>query len=200
MTYVGFKRATIKIGSEAPVANSNLFVIEGTDGEGATMEANITGLAKEPSKVYGSNIAYYTSRKGVGDVSADMTLLDIPDAVQDKILGYTHGTAESSLASATFIGEDTEAPYASVLLESETMNGDNTVLLGLLKGSFSKNEAKLTSLNGDTFTPEGEAFVFTAIASDTEGDAKGQYVVKYIGNDATTISAIKQLMGIEATV
>lgn len=42
---------------------ANLIVIEGKQDKGATVSAEISGLSKEASKVYGSNVPYYISQK-----------------------------------------------------------------------------------------------------------------------------------------
>ncbi len=49
--------------STGKIPAANLYVIEGEQNKGATVSAEISGLSKEPSKVYGSNIAYYVSQK-----------------------------------------------------------------------------------------------------------------------------------------
>ncbi len=70
MTLVGFKKMTIGVFDEAgKIPTANQFVIEGKQDKGATVSAEITGLSKEPTKVYGSDIAYYVSQKGTGAVS-----------------------------------------------------------------------------------------------------------------------------------
>lgn len=99
--------------STGKIPAANLYVIEGEQDKGATVSAEISGLSKEPSKVYGSNIAYYVSQKGTGDVSATFGLLDLPTEVNDKILGYKTDTNKIS-----FLGEDTEPPYCAILMES----------------------------------------------------------------------------------
>ena len=67
---VGFKSLTVRIldGAETPTEGDNLFVIQGKKGEGATQTAKISGLAVDPTKTFGSNIAYYVNNRGVGIV------------------------------------------------------------------------------------------------------------------------------------
>ena len=48
----------------------------------------ISGLAVDPTKTFGSNIAYHVNNRGVGDVKVDLGLLDIPVALYIKALGY----------------------------------------------------------------------------------------------------------------
>ncbi|EMF0039283.1 phage tail protein [Enterococcus hirae] len=189
MTLVGFKKMTIGVfDSTGKIPAENLFVVEGTQDEGATVSAEISGLSKEPSKVYGSNIAYYVSQKGTGDVSATFGLLDLPTKVNDRILGYKTDTNKIS-----FLGEDTEPPYCAILMESEDLNGD-TAMLAMFKGKFSRESINLNTTTNEAFEPEAEEYVFSAIANDAEGDAKGQTVAKYIGDEEASITALKEMV------
>ncbi|WP_142422623.1 major tail protein [Enterococcus durans] len=187
MQLVGFKRATVGIFDKTGKMTRQ-FVIQGDQDKGATVSAEITGLSKEPSKVFGSDIAYYVSQKGTGDVGVDFGFLDIVEEDNDEILGYK--TNENGLA---FIGEDTEPPYCSVLLESSDLSGE-TALLGFFKGKFSKDGETLNTQTNDAFEPEAQSYKYAAIANDAEGEAKGQTVVKYVGSDKVAIDALKGLV------
>lgn len=187
MTLVGFKRLTIGVfGTDGKVTKK--YVVEGKQDEGATSEAEITGLSKEATKVFGSNIAYYVSQKGVGDVSVNYGLLDLPDNVNDAILGYK--AAESGI---TYIGEDTEPPYISTLMESEDLNGDK-VYLGMLKGKMGRESIQMATTTNEAFEPEAEEYVMTCIADDKDGESKGQYVAKYIGKEDTSLKKIEDVL------
>ena len=170
-----------------PAANQH--VIEGKQDEGATVSAEISGLSKEAAKVYGSNVPYYISQKGTGDITANFGLLDLPEKVNDLILGYK--TDETT--GVSFLGEDTEPPYCAVLMESEDMNGD-TAILALFKGKFSRESLNLNTTTNEAFEPEAEEYVFSAIANDTEGAAKGQSLAKFFGDDDSKITALKALV------
>lgn len=62
---VGFKSLTVRILDGAtPTEGENLFIIQGKKGEGATQTAKITGLANDPQKTFGSNIAYHVNNRG----------------------------------------------------------------------------------------------------------------------------------------
>jgi len=71
---VGFKSLTVRIldGNQTPTEGENLFIIQGKKGEGATQTAKISGLAVDPTKTFGSNIAYHVNNRGVGDVKVDL--------------------------------------------------------------------------------------------------------------------------------
>lgn len=185
---VGFKRATIGVFDDTGKVIST-HVIEGKQNEGATTTANITGLAKEPTRVAGSDITYYVAQKGTGAVAADLGLLDLPNEVNDEILGYRK--AESGIS---FIGNSTEPPYCALLLESEDTKA-GTALFGLLKGRFSKDAVNLETLDPNTtWEPTAESYVFNAINDDKEGDSKGEVVAKYVGTEEAAITEIRNLV------
>lgn len=187
MSLVGFKRATIGILDNSGQVIDQ-YVVEGKQDEGATTTAEITGLSKEPTRVYGSDIAYYIARRGTGDVVVNLSLLDLPDEVNDTILGY-----KTNDSGVTLIGEDTEAPYCSLLLESSNLQNE-TALLGFFKGTFSKDGTNIETLNGETFEPQAEAYTFSAVAYTGDGEANGNTVAQYIGNEETAIEEVKRLV------
>ena len=188
LTLVGFKKMTIGIfDKDGKIPTANQFVIEGKQDKGATVSAEISGLSKESTKVYGSDIAYYISQKGTGDVSATFGLLDLPEDLNDKILGYK--TNENKIS---FLGEDTEPPYCAVLMESSDLSGE-TAMLTIFKGKFSRESINLNTTTNEAFEPEAEEYVFSAIANDAEGDAKGQSVAKYVGKEEAAITAMRTM-------
>lgn len=193
MTLVGFKRLTIAVlDNDGKVVTGKKWVIEGKANKGATSNAEITGLNKEATKVYGSDIAYYISQKGTGDVSVNLGLLDLEEECNDAILGYEVKNGIS------YVGENTEPPTTAIMLESKDLDG-STAMLGFFKGKFSREAINLSTLNGDAFEPEAESYVFAAMADDKEGDSKGQTMGKYIGNEETTITALKEQVFPEST-
>ena len=195
MTEVGFKRMKIQPYDTDWKPAGSPIVLEGKMDEGATSTAEITGLSKDPVRVPGSDIDYYISRKGVGEVKVNFGILDFPDGESDKVLGY-----KVDPNGLTYIGNDTEAPYCGVQLESETLQGDK-VLLGFLKGVFARDAINLkTKDTKEAFTPEATAYTFSAVASTEEGPQNGQYVVKYIGSEETAIAELeKEVLGTPVT-
>ncbi|VDG18312.1 hypothetical protein [Lactobacillus curvatus] [Lactiplantibacillus mudanjiangensis] len=187
MTLAGFKRMTIRPRNADGSFMNQLVVIEGKRDKGATTTAEISGLSKTPTKVAGSDIEYYISRKGVGDVKSDFGVLDMPDNLSDLISGY-----KVSAAGITHIGNDTEPPYCAVLLESSDLQGD-TALLGFYDGTFTRDKISLDTLDpAETFKPTADTYTYSSIASDADGETNGQYVGKYIGSKAETIEALKK--------
>jgi phage major tail protein, phi13 family len=173
---IGFKRAKIQPLAADGTPKGDLIVLEGAQGEGATQEATISGLSVEPVKVHGSNIAYYISQKGTGDVAAVCKFLDVPSEEENRIMGYV----TDSTLKAQFIGENTEPPYCAIILESEDAKG-NVAIFGFFKGKFSKGDTVLKTKEGGSFTPEGDTYTLAAVAADTEGKAKGNTMVKFLG-------------------
>ena len=185
MTLVGFKRLEIGILSDSG-QTTETYVIEGEASEGATTAAEITGLNKEATRIYGSDIAYYVSQRGTGDVVVNLSLLDLPADINDKILGYE--TGEDGIS---YLGERTEAPECAIMLESSTLQGD-TALLAFFRGKFSKDGTTLKTLTNEAFEPEAESLVFNAVSDTKEGSTKGQGVGKYIGKEESAIQALRQ--------
>lgn len=168
MTFVGFKRLTVRIlDGGTPTLDTNLFVVEGKSGEGATQTAKITGMSNDPVKTYGSNVAYSVSNRGVGDAKVELTLVDLPQKLLNKILGYKE---EDGLVS---IGVDTVAPFCSILMESSKPNGKKG-WIGFFKGQFSMDGLDLETIKEKQEELSGETLTFSAIASDEES-TKGLY-------------------------
>lgn len=185
MTFVGFKKATIAVFDvDGKVISKH--IIEGKQDEGATVSAEISGLAKEATKVHGSDIAYYISQKGTGDVTVNFGLLDLPEEVNDKILGYK---VDSN--GISYMGKDTDPPYCSVLMESSDLSGEKA-MLSVFKGKFSREAINLETLTSESFEPGAEEYVFTAIENDREGEAKGQTVGKYVGSVEAAITSLTE--------
>lgn len=184
---IGFKRTKIQPLLADGTPNGDVIIVEGTKDEGATMEANISGLSSDPVKVYGSNIAYYVSQKGAGDVSVDLTMIDLPPEAEARILGQT----KHSTLNAYFVGEETEPPYCAITLESDDSRGGKAIL-GFFKGKFSKPEQALKTKEEGNFEPEGEAYTFSAVTSDKAGETKGNTMIKFFGDetDAATIETL----------
>ena len=88
MQTYGFSRITIQqLDNELkPVAVRNMSLMASQKKGPQSFE--ITGLTKEPSKVFGSNIAYYVARKGHGDIAANLGILDVPSAIEHEMLGH----------------------------------------------------------------------------------------------------------------
>lgn len=190
--YVGFKRLTIQPLDAEFKPNGDPIVIEGKQDAGGMVTADISGLSKEPTKVSASNIAYYISRKGVGDVKVEFGILDLQLKDETRVLGR-----EESESGVQYTGENTEAPYCSILMESADAKG-NTALVGFFNGVFSKDAEKLETLkDGEAFEPEAETYSFAAAGSH-QADTSGKYMAKYNGPDAEAITEVHQKVLLEA--
>lgn len=184
MAGVGFKRMTIQIlDSEAPQLGKNQFVIEGAQGKGGTKTAKISGIAASPVKTYASNIAYYISSTGVGDVKAEFEVVDFPRDVLAKVLGHK---TENGI---TRVGADTVAPYCSILLESATTDG-TPFYAGFYKGQFSLEAFEFNTLSDKQEELPADSLTFTAIASDAPA-TDGAYYGTCASKEANTVNAFK---------
>lgn len=186
MTLVGYKRLRIQPWGKDGNPLCPQIVLQGDKDKGATKTAEISGLAKDAVKVSGSDIAYYTSRKGVGDVKIDFGILDFPEKQSDIVLGYKVDD-DTEIA---YIGNDTEAPFCSVMLESETLQGE-TALLSVFSGTFTKEKLSLKTTEVDkAFEPEEETYSFAAVSDQKAGPQNGQYIGKYFGSKSESIKAL----------
>ena len=77
-------------------------------------------------------------------------------------------------------------------MESADLSGE-TAMLTIFKGKFSRESINLNTTTNEAFEPEAEEYVFSAIANDAEGDAKGQSVAKYIGKEEAAITALRTM-------
>ena len=168
-TLVGFKALRIAVHDAAGKVKA-IHKIEGKDSLGGMISGEIEGLSSDPVKVYASNRAYYVVQKGTGDVSATLSALDMPEAVENQILGY-----ETATGGFTVIGENTEPPYCSIMMESD---------------KFSKDGISIETKTNENVEPEGTEYTFSAVASDKEG-FEGQVFAKYVGDEEEVITAIE---------
>lgn len=189
MTLVGFKRLTIQPFKDDGTVDGDPIVIKGDSNKGGTISAEVSGLSKEASKVAASDIEYYISQMGVGDVSVDFGLLDVPHDAEARILGQkTVGTDGKTII---YVGSDTAAPYCGVLLEAKDLQ-KNSALLGFFRGKFSKDKETANTLDpSESYKPESESYTFSVAASTDSGDQNGEYVAKYFGSDQETIASVR---------
>lgn len=169
---VGFKRATFVVLDELGQATDKKFVIEGKAGKGGTTEATISGISPDAIKKFASNVAYYVSSKGVGDVKADIGILDVPEEMTEAVLGRKKHTD-----GFTLIGEDTEPPYVAGILESEDATG-KPVLFALLKGKFSAPDVSMKTNEDKPAEPDDEKLTMECVANN-----EGQTIAYGIGEE-----------------
>ncbi|MGE6379772.1 major tail protein [Peribacillus muralis] len=172
---VGFKRGTFVVLDKNGKATKDVFVVEGKANKGGTTEATISGISPESIKVHASNVAYYVSAKGTGDVKADIGILDLPEDMTEAVLGR-----KKHADGFTLIGESTEPPYVAALLESEDSSGQ-PVLFALLKGKMSAGDVSLKTNEDKQATPEDEKLTMECIANND-----GETIAYGIGKEIVT--------------
>lgn len=191
MQTYGFSRITIQqLDNELKPVAGKKHVIDGKPKEGAAASFEITGLTKEPSKVFGSNIAYYVARKGHGDIAANLGILDVPSAIEHEMLGHKKASEESKVYH---IGEDTEPPYYAVLIESEDLYGEK-LGFGMYAGTFSLDGVKGETLNDDDFTPKPGEYVYSAVSRQINGK---KVTVGFADNSEALAELTTELFGEE---
>ncbi|SJZ89839.1 phage major tail protein, phi13 family [Pilibacter termitis] len=185
METVGFKKLIIK---GLDNVTEHYWEVQGTQDEGASISATISGMSKEPKKVFGSDVAYYVSRKGTGDIKVEFQAIDLPNDCVEFVSGYEKGSD-----GLTYVGNTTEPPYVSIALESVDLHGKFAGLV-FLKGTISRDAIEMKTQTEETFTPEGVKYTFTAVESDVVGATQGKVFAQYIGDDAQKISALRALI------
>ncbi|KST85943.1 major tail protein [Lactococcus lactis] len=181
-TAVGFKQLTIRIlNGEKPVLDDNIFIIKGDKNKGATSSAKISGLSPEVIKTYGSNKVYNISGKGTGDVKIDFDVIDIPEKIKDKILGY-QVDEDTGVVRVT---SDTQAPDCSVLLEDYIPSGE-AIMLGFATGIFSYDGNEWNTKEEKGKELAAESLSFAAGSADD-----GLTLSKYVGDKSEGIAAVK---------
>lgn len=178
ITY-GFSRMTIlKLTNDlVPEVGAEKVVIEGSSGKGATSSFDLTGLAKTPSKVFGSNIAYFLARKGYGDVAANFGILDVPYELDHEMAGH-----QKTAGGVRLLGKDTEPPHYAILVESEDYESGDKVGFGIFAGTFGRGAYAVNTIGDDDFTPEADDYVCTPIAKEIDGVDEPQIVGFALGD------------------
>lgn len=140
---IGFEKAIISVPKVSGEGVDQL-VIDKTGG--GTIEASISGISPDQTTVYASNVPIYVSAKGVGELTASLNVFDLyKNNVYERVMGITRDAD-----GVAMVGQDTEAPYVSVVFVSSTAGGKK-MFLGLTKGRFSHPELALnTSESGGT--------------------------------------------------
>lgn len=162
MALVGFEKAIISVPKVSGEGVDQL-VIDKTGG--GTIEASISGISPDQTTVYASNVPIWVSAKGVGELTASLNVFDLyKNNVYERIMGITRD--EDGVAS---VGQDTEAPYVSVVFVSSTADGKQ-MLLGLTKGRFSHPELALNTTESGGTEPNTET-IEGSFVTDSRGIA-----------------------------
>lgn len=167
---IGFKRLYVGVFDQSETKVVKKLVWEGQTG--GTVNMNITGLAPDVIKVYASNGPVWSSRKGTGDVKADVELFNIPEDDLNEVLGLKVDGQEA------WAGPDTQAPYIAVIGESADDDG-NPILIALPKGTASLDSIKLETLEGKAKAPDNDKLNITCV--NTKIDGVDQTYGKFVG-------------------
>lgn len=173
MALVGFEKAIISVKKEGGTLEK--LVIDKTGG--GTIESSISGISPEQTTVYASNVPIWVSAKGIGEISASLNVFDLyKDNVYEKILGI-----ERDSDGIAMVGEDTEAPYVSVVFVSANPEGKD-VFLGLTKGRFSHPEIALNTTEAGGTEPGTESIEGSFVT-----DARGIAYMSAVESDTLTL-------------
>lgn len=159
---IGFEKAIISVPKVSGEGVDQL-VIDKTGG--GTIEASISGISPDQTTVYASNVPIWVSAKGVGELTASLNVFDLyKNNVYERVMGITRD--EDGVA---MVGQDTEAPYVSVVFVSSTADGKK-MFLGLTKGRFSHPELALNTSEAGGTEPNTET-IEGSFVTDSRGIA-----------------------------
>ena len=159
---VGFEKAIISVPNAGGTGVEQLVIDKSG---GGTIEASISGISPDQTTVYASNVPIWVSAKGVGELTASLNVFDLyKNGVYEKIMGITRDAE-----GVAMVGQDTEAPYVSVVFVSSTAEGKK-MFLGLTKGRFSHPELTLNTSEAGGTEPNTET-VEGSFVTDSRGVA-----------------------------
>ncbi|QDZ69504.1 major tail protein [Pediococcus pentosaceus] len=185
--YVGWKRLKIQPFNEDGTKKGDLIIVEGKPHKGGTVTAEITGLTKDTVKVDASDIDYYISRGGVGDIKGTLGILDLPEETADILSGYR--VDEDKI---TYAGNSTMPPYCAFEMETKEDTGE-IALYGFYQSTWSREKISLGTLDSNkTFTPEPDSWTVAVGASTADDDTNGESMQKFIGDATADAETIKK--------
>lgn len=133
MATLGFKKIRIGILDDEEKVTK---VYEMDAKKGGAIEAKITGLAPETTKLPASNVNFYVSSSGTGDTKLSLGIADLQDDALAAIVG---AQVDKGIMK---IDDKTKAPYVAVILETEGLNNE-PIYIALTKGKFSRDGDEL---------------------------------------------------------
>ncbi len=191
--FVGYKRLKITPFDETGKAGTTI-IVQGDPHKGATVTAEVSGLAKDPVKVAGSDIDYYLSRQGLGDAKVALGVLDLPEDVADLLSGFKVDDNKISYG-----GADTLPPYCSIEMESAEDTGE-VALVGFYRGTFTRDKIDFNTLDSSkSFTPEADSWTYTPVSSTAEGVTNGEIMQKFVGKDDAAVKTFESQLSISAS-
>lgn len=119
-----------------------IFDIDAETSKGAT-QANITGLAPQTTRIWGSNKSVAVSSRGSGQVSVTIGANSIPA----NIVSILTGMKRDEKTGAYVLGSHNRAPYAVMEAISTDEDTGKPVHFAVLKGMFAPEEKSLQTNN-----------------------------------------------------
>lgn len=155
--------------------------------KGGAIEASITGLGVEPTIVYASNVPFYVSAKGAGETSVEFNTFDImAGGAYSAVLGI------ETVEGINVVGENTEAPYISVVFESQNADGDS-VYMGLTKVRLAHPDIALNTTEGGGTEPNTDTLSGSAIS-----DSRGYVYATAVGSQTMTLDKFVKFVSNQA--
>lgn len=163
-TLVGFEEVEVGIFDAAGSKTLETFVWK--DEDGGTIKLGISGLEPDEVKMRASNKNVWVSKRGTSDVKTSFETFNPPLEELDKVLG---AVADSN--GISWVGDDTEAPYVSMICKSSDIFG-NPVYLGLVKGKMGLDSIDLNTTEEKAKEPESTKLTGSWISREIEGESR----------------------------
>ncbi|MBF2751524.1 MULTISPECIES: major tail protein [Staphylococcus] len=144
---VGFKRLHVGIFDLEASKVIKRMIWENENG--GTVNMNITGLAPELVDMFASNKRVWMKKQGTNEVKSDMDVFNIPSDDLNAVIGRSKDKNGSA-----WVGENTRAPYVTVVGESEDGLTGQPVYVALLKGTFSLDSIEFKTRGEKAEAPE----------------------------------------------
>ncbi len=172
-----------------PDTTKEIRVMRGVPKEGGPTSFELTGLSKEAQSVYAGDREYWISAKGTGAVAANFGLLDVPNAIEQELLGlivFNEGGIDG-------FGDNTEPPYVAAVVESADLYGE-PVAFAMIAGKFNRDGYSLATKNDEDFTPEAGEYVFNSVSREVTLGDKTEMMKVLRAFGAENVAALKEFV------
>ena len=143
----GFKRIYVGVFDNKAEKVTELYTWE--DDKGGTVRMNITGLAPDKVDMFASNKRVWIKKQGTNEIKSDLEVFNVPSDELNTVIGRkkdANGTA--------WVGEDTRAPYVTVVGESQDGITGEPIYCSLMKGVFSLDNLEFKTKGEKAEAPE----------------------------------------------
>lgn len=191
----GFKRLHVGVFNDKADKVISKYIWE--DENGGTVNMNVTGLAPDMVDMFASNKRVWMKKQGTNEVKSDIELFNIPSEELNAVIGRSkdkNGTA--------WVGEETRAPYVTVIGESADGMTGEPVYCALMKGTFSLDSMEFKTKGEKEEQPETTKLTGDWMNRNIEvdGDTKGIVYGYHEGKQGADEFMKKVFVGFDGSV